>query len=75
MDADGVFVATVEDGSVFAPDELGGELEQLEFDELLLVDDVVDAAADAAEFAARSRPPVFCCCSRCNLEFRWGRNG
>lgn len=23
---------------------------------------------DVVEFAARSRPPVFCCCSRCNLQ-------
>lgn len=29
-----------------------------------------DAAAEdeTVEFAARSRPPVFCCCSRCSLR-------
>lgn len=59
----------VEHGGVLVPDEdeFGGELERLEFDVLLLLfADVADDVADV-EFAARSRPPVFCCCSRCNL--------
>lgn len=41
----------------------GGDIDELEIVELL-----VTVVADVVvEFAARSRPPVFCCCSRCNL--------
>lgn len=43
-----------------------GELDRFEFDEFVV--DVVDVAAAVVELAARSRPPVFCCCSRCNLN-------
>lgn len=66
-----VVVVAVEQGGVLVPDddEFGGELERLEFDDVLLLLVVAVAADDVAdvEFAARSRPPVFCCCSRCNL--------
>lgn len=42
----------------------GGDVDDaLEFIELFVVI-VVDVADDVVEFAARSRPPVFCCCSR-----------
>lgn len=41
----------------------GGDVDELEFNELFVVM-VVDVADDVVEFAARSRPPVFCCCSR-----------
>lgn len=64
-------VVAVEHGGVLVPDEFGGELERLEFD-VLFVDVAVDAVAVVVvEFAARSRPPVFCCCSRCNLKLRF----
>jgi hypothetical protein len=41
----------------------GGDVDELEFNELFVVM-VVDVVDDVVEFAARSRPPVFCCCSR-----------
>lgn len=45
----------------------GGDVDdELEFIELFVVM-VVDVADDVVEFAARSRPPVFCCCSRWSL--------
>lgn len=41
----------------------GGDVDGLEFIEWFVAV-VVDVADDVVEFAARSRPPVFCCCSR-----------
>lgn len=48
---------------VVAAPMAGGDIDGLELIEL-----VVAVADDDVEFAARSRPPVFCCCSRCNLK-------
>lgn len=50
-------------GGVVADVDCGGDVDR--FDELFV--DVVDAFV-FVEFAARSRAPVFCCCSRCNLK-------
>lgn len=52
-----VFVVSCTGGDV------DDELEFVVFNELFAVM-VVDVADDVVEFAARSRPPVFCCCSR-----------
>lgn len=32
------------------------------------VEDAEEEEDETVEFAARSRPPVFCCCSRCSLK-------
>lgn len=51
---------------VVAAPMAGGDIDGLELIELVVA--VADVADDVVEFAARSRPPVFCCCSRCSLK-------
>lgn len=62
-----VLLVAAEDahGGVFEPDvDCAGDTDRFAFAEL--VEEAV--ADDVVEFAARSRAPVFCCCSRCNLK-------
>lgn len=60
---------SAEQGSDCAPPlaATGGDVDGgLEFVELVV--EVADVADVVVEFAALSRPPVFACCSRCNLK-------